>query len=116
MKILIIVNDAPYGSERVYNALRLVDVLLKLDDEVELTLFLLGDAVLGAKGGQTTPAGYYNVGRMLAPVTKRGLVLCCETCLAARGLKPEDLLEGCRPARLGDLGMATLEADKVLTF
>jgi sulfur relay (sulfurtransferase) complex TusBCD TusD component (DsrE family) len=53
---------------------------------------------------------------MLAPVVRRGLVLCCETCCEARGLQPGDLLEGCRRARLGELGTLTLEADKVLTF
>ena len=116
MKVLMIVNDAPYGSERVYNALRLAEVLLKLEEDLDLTLFLLGDAVLGAKSGQTTPTGYYNVGRMLAPVVRRGLVLCCETCCEARGLQPGDLLDGCRRARLGELGTLTLEADKVLTF
>jgi uncharacterized protein involved in oxidation of intracellular sulfur len=116
VKVLIILNDAPYGSERVYNALRLAEVLLKLEEDLELTVFLLGDAVLAAKTGQTTPQGYYNVGRMLAPIVRRGLVLCCETCMDARGLAVPDLLEGCRRARLGELGALTLDADKVLTF
>jgi hypothetical protein len=29
MKVLLIVNDPPYGTERVYNALRLAHALLK---------------------------------------------------------------------------------------
>ena len=57
-----------------------------------------------------------NVGRMLAPILRRGMVLCCETCMAARGLTPAELVEGCRSARLGELGTLTLDADKVLTF
>jgi uncharacterized protein involved in oxidation of intracellular sulfur len=116
MRIQIIINDAPYGIERCYNALRLADVLLKIEEEVEITLCLLGDAVLCAKAGQQTPAGYYNVERMLAPILSRGLVLVCETCMAARGLAKDDLINGCRQAKLGEVGMATLEADKVLTF
>ncbi|MBI5477507.1 MAG: DsrE family protein [Deltaproteobacteria bacterium] len=116
MKVLVIVNDAPYGSERVFNALRLADVLLQVEEDLELTVFLLGDAVLGAKAGQSTPPGYYNVARMLTPIIRRGMVLCCETCMAARGLKVEELVEGCRRARLGELGTLTLDADKVLTF
>jgi uncharacterized protein involved in oxidation of intracellular sulfur len=116
MRVLLILNDPPYGSERVFNALRLADALLKVEEELELTVFLLGDAVLGAKAGQSTPSGYYNVGRMLQPVLRRGLVLCCETCMEARGLKPEELVEGCRRARLGELATLTLDADRVLTF
>jgi uncharacterized protein involved in oxidation of intracellular sulfur len=116
MKMLMIINDAPYGNERVYNALRLADVLLKLEEGLELTVFLLGDAVACAKKGQNTPKGYYSVERMLTPILRRGMVLCCETCMEARGIKDDELAEGCRRARLGELGELTLDADKVLTF
>jgi len=116
MRLLIIANDAPYGSERTYNALRLAGALLTSEPDLELTLFLLGDAVACAKGGQSTPQGYYNVERMLIPILRKGLVLACETCLAARGLEPKDLSEKCRPAKLGELGALVLDADKVLTF
>lgn len=116
MKMLMIVNDAPYGNERVYNALRLADVLLKMEEDLELTVFLLGDAVTCAKSGQNTPKGYYSVERMLTPILRRGMVLACETCMEARGMKEEELVQGCRRAKLGELGVSTLEADKVLTF
>ncbi len=116
MRLLLVVNDAPYGSERTYNALRLAGALLASEPEVELTLFLLGDAVACAKAGQSTPQGYYNVERMLVPVLRRGRVLACETCLAARGLAGAELAEGCRPAKLGELASLVLDADKVLTF
>ncbi len=116
MRALIIVNDAPYGSERTYNALRLAGTLLTVEPELELTLFLLGDAVSCAKRGQTTPQGYYNVERMLIPIQRKGLVLACETCLAARGLEAKDLVEGCRVAKLGELAALVLESEKVLNF
>jgi len=116
MRLLIIANDAPYGSERTYNALRLAGALLTSEPDLELTLFLLGDAVACAKAGQSTPQGYYNVERMLVPVVRRGLVLACETCLAARGLAGAELAEGCRPAKLGELANLVLDADKVMTF
>ncbi len=116
MRVLMIVNDAPYGSERTYNALRLAAVLLQVEPETELTLFLVGDAVACAKTGQTTPQGYYNVARMLIPIQRKGLVLACETCLAARGLEAKDLVEGCRSAKLGELATLVLDSDKVLTF
>ena len=116
MRVLIVVNDAPYGSERTYNDLRLASALLTVESELELTLFLIGDAVACAKAGQKTPQGYYNVERMLIPVQRKGLVLACETCLAARGLEAKDLVEGCRPAKLGELATLVLDAEKVLTF
>ena len=116
MKITMLLNDAPYGSERLFNALRLADTLLTIEDEVEITLCLLGDAVWCAKQGQQTPDGYYNVGRMLRPILRRGLVLVCETCMAARGLHSQDLIEGCRQAKLGEVGLMVLDADNVLTY
>jgi len=116
VKITIVLNDPPYGSERLYNGLRLADVLLTLEEEAEVTVCLLGDAVGCAKRGQQTPDGYYNVGRMLLPVIRRGLVLVCETCLAARGIDPREMIDGCRQAKLGEIGMMVLDADKVLTF
>ena len=42
-KTLFIVNDAPYGTERCYNALRLAGSLAKRDGE-EVKAFLIGDA------------------------------------------------------------------------
>ena len=43
MKITIIINDndAPYGSERAYNALRLADVLLTMEEDAEISVFRL---------------------------------------------------------------------------
>jgi uncharacterized protein involved in oxidation of intracellular sulfur len=116
MHVLVIANDSPYGSERTYNALRLAAAIPAVDPDVQLTLFLLGDAVACAKAGQSTPQGYYNVERMLLPIQRKGLVLACETCLAARGLQAADLAEACRPAKLGELATLVLEADRVLTF
>lgn len=70
-KFLFIVNDAPYGSERPYNALRLAYNLLKRDG-AEVSVFLVGDGVLCARQGQKTPDGYYNLERMIKAVIKRG--------------------------------------------
>ncbi len=85
MKALFILNDPPYGTERVYNALRRAQALLKKEPQMELTVFLMADAVVAGKSGQKTPDGYYNVERML----KRALagnvkVLLCGTCMHGR--------------------------------
>jgi uncharacterized protein involved in oxidation of intracellular sulfur len=118
MKILFILNEAPYGNERSYNALRLAKALIKQDSEVDLTLFLMADAVTCAKRGQKPPAGYYNIEVMLHPVTRHphGPVLLCGTCMDARGLTEGELVEGTRRSNMEELAIATLEADKVLVF
>jgi uncharacterized protein involved in oxidation of intracellular sulfur len=59
MKTLFILNDAPYGTERSYNGLRLAGALSKRESE-ELKIFLIGDATACAKKGQKVPQGYYN--------------------------------------------------------
>ena len=63
MKILIVVNDAPYGTEKAYNALRLAMTLQKEQAGAEVLIFLMADAVTCALPHQTTPDGYYNLER-----------------------------------------------------
>jgi uncharacterized protein involved in oxidation of intracellular sulfur len=70
---LLIVNDAPYGSEHPYNALRLALNLVKRP-EISVRVFLMGDGVNYAWRGQKTPDGYYNVERMLQSIARRGEV------------------------------------------
>jgi len=117
MHILFILNDPSYGTERTYNGLRLANNLFKKSESVEVTVFLLGDAVTAAKAGQQTPNGYYNLERMLKGfITRGGTLLLCGTCLDARGLSEDELLQGSRRSSLDELTEATLTADKVLVF
>lgn len=116
MHILFIIHDPPYGSERPYQALRLAAALMQSDVEVEISVYLTADAVLCAKRGQQTPDGYYNVERMLKPIVAKGCVMACRTCMAARGITADDLIDGIHETRLGELAGLSLEADKVLTY
>lgn len=117
MKMLFILNDPPYGTERSYNGIRLASNLLKKGASINVRIFLFGDAVLTAKGGQQTPNGYYNLERMLKGlISHGGNVLLCSTCMDARGLGDQELLEGCRRSSLDELIEATLDADKILVF
>lgn len=70
---LFIINDAPYGNERPYNALRLALNLVKRPDN-PVSVFLMGDGIACALAGQKTPEGYYNVERMIKSLAKRGKV------------------------------------------
>lgn len=116
MQVLMIIHEPPYGSERAYQGLRLADALFKVEDDLDLTVYLTADGVFCAKKGQETPQGYYNVERMLKPILRKGTVMACRMCCEARGMVKEDLIDGVMVTRLGDLATLTLEADKVLVY
>ena len=116
-RILFIVNDAPYGTERAYNALRLALNVLKKEPSIELRMFLVGDGASCAKSGQSVPQGYYNVETMLKALARRGgTVGVCGTCMDAHGLKDTDFVEVTRRSSLDEMTEWTLWADKVLVF
>ena len=113
---LFILNEAPYGSERSYNALRLAGALAKRDDE-QIRVFLMGDAASCAKGGQKVPDGYYKIENMLRAVLNRdGEIAVCGTCMDARGLSADDLLSGTRRSSLAELTDWLQWADRDLVF
>lgn len=113
MNTLFILNDAPYGSERSYNALRLARALAQREGEV-VRVFLMGDAVACAHNGQKVPAGYYNAGDLVRMAG--GEVALCGTCMDARGLDDAQLVAGARRGTLQELAEWTAAADKVLVF
>ena len=111
MNLLFILNDPPYGTERGYNALRLANALLKRNADAEITVFLMADAVIGAKAAQKTPDGYYNIERMLKRVlTGKGQVLLCGTCMDARDLADAEIVPGAERSTMDALAAAVLEA------
>ncbi len=117
LNMVLILNDPPYGTERTYNGLRLAQTLLKKDAAMQLSVFLLADAVAGARKGQKTAEGFYNVEHMLKRlVASHAQVLLCGTCMDARGIQDNDLIEGARRSNMDDLALVTLAADKVIVF
>ncbi|MEK7773896.1 MAG: DsrE family protein, partial [Deltaproteobacteria bacterium] len=62
--VTIVLQDAPYGNEKLWNALRLSQALISVGSKVRI--FLYGDSISAAKKGQNPPKGYYNIGDMLA--------------------------------------------------
>ena len=116
MKTLFILNDAPYGTERSYNGLRLAGALSKAEGE-EVKLFLMGDAAACAKGGQKVPEGFYNIQLMLGRVLRnKAEVGVCGTCMDARGISDTELAPGARRSTLAELTSWTQWADKVIVF
>lgn len=117
MQILIIINDAPYGTEKAYNALRLAMSIQKESPETEVSIFLMADAVGCGLPNQNTPQGYYNIERMLKSVIQKGSkVKACGGCMDARGLTQEMLIDGVEKSNMKELTEYTLTADKVITF
>lgn len=117
MKILILINDAPYGTEKFYNACRLAMTLQKEHSETEVLMFLMADAVTGALINQSTPQGYYNIERMLKSIlSKGGKVKMCGGCIDARGAASLQFIEGCTKSNMSELAQWTVEAEKVFTF
>ncbi|MEX2198112.1 MAG: DsrE family protein [Burkholderiales bacterium] len=118
MKFLFILNDPPYGTERSYNALRHARELLKDGSpDVELKVFLIGDASAGAHAGQKVPQGYYSIEALLRGLTARGAeVGVCGTCMDARGLGDADLTAHCVRSTMAQLAAWSNWADKVLVY
>ncbi|MEN9533247.1 MAG: DsrE/DsrF/TusD sulfur relay family protein [Aeromonas popoffii] len=114
-RIVIIANGAPYGSESLFNALRLA-IALNEQGGVSLQLFLMSDAVGAALAGQV-PAEGYNLRQMLEILLAQGTIIrLCKTCTDARGITALPLIEGIEIGTLPLLAQWTLAADKVLTF
>ena len=115
-KIVIIANGAAYGSESLFNSLRLAIALREQDATLGLQLFLMSDAVTAGLRGQK-PAEGYNIQQMLEILTAQNVpVKLCKTCTDGRGITSLPLADGVEIGTLAELAQWTLAADKVLTF
>jgi uncharacterized protein involved in oxidation of intracellular sulfur len=116
MNHLYILNDAPYGSERTYNGLRVAGAVAKQEGNT-VRVFLIGDAASAAHRGQKVPQGFYNVEVMIGNVVRHGgEVGICGTCMDARGMADDNIAEGTHRSTLAELAEWTMWADKVLVF
>ena len=117
MNILILINDAPYGTEKAYNAFRIAMAVQKDHPTVQVNVFLMADAAGCGVQNQTTPQGYYNIERMIKSVaSKGGKIKVCGACADARGIRNLQLVEGVEMSKMAELAQWTVEADKVFTF
>lgn len=115
-KTLFVLNEQPYGGERSYNGLRMAISLLKTQTE-EVRIFLIGDASACAKRGQKVPQGYYNIADMVGIVARRGgMIGVCGTCMDARGIADDEILEGTHRSTMVELAEWHQWAEKVVVF
>jgi len=116
MKTLFILNDAPYGSERTYNGLRLAGAVAKQADSA-VRVFLIGDGASASHRNQKVPQGFYNVEVMIGNVIRSGGEIgVCGTCMDARGIGEAELVEGAHRGSMAELTEWVLWADKVIAF
>ncbi len=116
MQIVIVANGAAYGSESLFNSLRLAIALREQDPSITLRLFLMSDAVTAGLRGQK-PAEGYNIQQMLEILTAQDVpVKLCKTCTDGRGITDLPLIDGVAIGTLVELAQWTLAADKVFTF
>jgi uncharacterized protein involved in oxidation of intracellular sulfur len=115
--LTIIIQGAPYGGEKAWNALRFASASVSATVKSKVNIFLLGDAVSIGKKGQETPEGYYNLENMLRDLIKVDVeVSACGTCLTARGLTEEDLIEGVHRGTMTGLAKWVKASRIALTF
>jgi len=113
--VTIVINEAAYGKERAWNALRLAMAMMVKN--IKVNIFLLEDGVAVAKKGQRPPEGYYNLEKMLTELVQNGAkIRACSTCLQARGLSQNDLVPGVEAGKLLDLVQWVKESKSVLSF
>ncbi|MGL4714033.1 MAG: DsrE/DsrF/TusD sulfur relay family protein [Shewanella sp.] len=113
--ILIVAHASPYGTEKLFNSLRIALALKDDEQAVDLKLFLMSDAVFGALKHQTTPDLSYNLQQMFEILSAQQVpILLCKTCAQARGVTTDMIIEGAQIGTLQDLTRWTLAADKVM--
>ncbi len=74
--ITFILNNAPYGTEKSNNALRIALALVKKKEPVRI--FMLDDGIFNAVKGQKTPDGYYNIERMIKSLVRGDMMYILE--------------------------------------
>ncbi len=113
--VLLVINEAPYGSEKPFDALRLAIALQAAKNNVHL--FLLADAVYCGLPSQSAPEGHYNIGEMLERVIgKGGRVAACGTCMKSRGMSLEGMIKGVEQGSMVMLSEWTEKCTRSLSF
>ncbi len=106
----MIITDAPYGQEKPFTALRIVQAAF----QHKVNIFLVEDGVYVAKRGQKADV---RVEDMLKDAIRSGVtVRLCGNCAEARGLSQDELVEGAEMGIMKELVEWVDRSDKVLTF
>ena len=111
----IILNHAPYGTEKTYNGLRIALALKKKKEDVKI--YMMDDGVLNAIRGQKTPDGYYNIERLINSLVKRNSdVYIWGSCSDTRGVSENIVIDGIKRGGIDILADWIISSDNVLTY
>jgi len=112
---LVIVDMCGSESSRATHGMDLALELARIED-LTVRVYLLGAAVELACAGTGASDGQ-GAGRGVSRLVSGGVeVAVSESELAARGLRPEDLVVGAQPVPAPTLAAWTLGADRILVF
>jgi uncharacterized protein involved in oxidation of intracellular sulfur len=118
VKILIIINRAPYDNTDVtWNGLRLAGKLQETGQEIRI--FLMNDSVDMARDVCKPPANYdQDLSAMLKDLISQGVaVKVCGTCMARCGIyKNHPYFDGAEKSTMPELAEWVVDSDKVITF
>lgn len=115
MKVLVIVNESPWGSTLPVTALRLVKSLLSGNADVD-SIFFRGDGVYNALQGRACDSGTPDLAaEWLALSSSCGcsLLLCSSAASRRLDCAPR---EGFREAGLAEVMERVLSCDRVVAF
>ena len=91
---------------------------LTKDQELNIRIFLMNDAVDLARVVCKPPEGYFNLGQMLKKLVEKGVpVKVCGTCKSRCGIyKNEPYFEGTIEAKMNELAEWIKNTNKVISF
>lgn len=86
-------------------------------DDASVRVLFMGDAVGCALTDQHPPDGYYHLDRMLASAARHiAEIACCSTCMDARGIRDDMLVDCTHRSSLDQLAEWTVTSDRLLSF
>ena len=112
----LIVNEAPYGKERAYTAIRFAWTCDVEGNKVRI--FLLENGVYLAKKDQNPAASVSpNLGTNLSDLIQGGIeVKACGVCMQSRGITEVDIITGVKTATMHELVEWTNNSEKIIVF
>ena len=115
MKVLVIVNESPWGATLPVAALRLVRAMTSDGCTIDAVYFR-GDGVYNAQAGRATDAGTPDLARTWAELSRKSdfpLLLCTSAATRRFDFVPEG---GFREAGLAEIFERMQACDRVVSF
>lgn len=115
-KILIILCETPFHSDKVDQSIKIAEAAIKLDNTVSVFLFMDGvyNMTLTQDGA---PFKMQSVAHRLQGLMDKGVeVYCCKLCKILRGITDEMMSPDIQASGIAELNDLIAEADSVISF